>query len=270
MSQLKQAAKTVFSELFTGLMGDEEGMVQLTTRKGPAHGLRFRLDLKTRLEYSYWFGTYDLHILQRIAAVCKPGWIAWDCGTYLGYYTCFFARLVGPTGWVHAFEPDPCNLARTQRNVKLNGFSNVSFLNAAIGQPCGEIDLLVSANTNSHLPGVYIGADRESYEQIEKTDSVLRVRCISLDDALFVEGAKPPNIIKLDIEGAEGMALAHSGRLCREVRPVFILELHNPECDQAAWNWSREYGYSLTSVASGELLTRAEDVGGTLLCSPGA
>jgi FkbM family methyltransferase len=242
--------------------------VTLATQTGPAAGLRFQLDLQGRLEYAYWSGTYDREILEKIAALAKPGWTAWDCGTYLGYYTCFLARLVGPTGKVCAFEPDPTNFARTQRAVALNGLTNVSLIQAAIGESSGEIDLLVNAGTNSHLPGVYVGADRESYARKEKHETVIKVRCLSLDDAYFAEGAARPDIIKIDIEGAEMLALPQTRRLCREVRPLFVLELHNPECDRAAWDWSQEQGYSLQSIATGRTLTRAEDVGGTLLCSP--
>jgi FkbM family methyltransferase len=268
MPRLKQLAKAVVGEVLTTTLGDRNGRVTLTTRKGPAAGLRFQLDIKKRQEYAYWFGTYDLPILQQIAALVKPGWTAWDCGTYLGYYTCFFARLVGPAGKVYAFEPDPSNLALTQRNLTLNGLSNVTMIHAAIGEPCGEMELFLNDGTNSHLPGVYVGANRETYARTETREASLKVRCLSLDDAHFVEGAGRPNIIKIDIEGAEMLALPHTRRLCREVRPYFVLELHNPECDLAAWNWSREQGYSLTSIATGRILTRPEEVGGTLLCSP--
>jgi FkbM family methyltransferase len=262
-------AKKGLSAFLTYFLGDERGLVTLTTRKGPAKGLRFGLDLRQpRMEYGYWYGSYDLRIVQAIASLCQPGWTAWDCGTYLGYYTCLFARLVGPTGRVVAFEPDPHNLERTKQNVHLNGFGNVSFEHVAIGGPFGDIDLLLSHNTNSHLPGVYVGASREDYRRIERVDSVVRVHCTSLDDAYYVRRAPRPDIIKIDIEGAESIALQYTDNLCREVRPLIILELHNPECDRAAWDWAQKQGYSIKSLDTGCILVCPEDVHGTLLCSP--
>jgi FkbM family methyltransferase len=159
-------------------------------------------------------------------------------------------------------------LQRTKQNVLLNGFRNVSFEHTAIAGPSEQIDLLVSQNTNSHLPGVYVGSSLQDYQRIERVDSVLRVRCTSLDDAYRLHHAPPPNIIKIDIEGAERIALLYTDYLCREVRPLIVLELHNPECDRAAWEWAQNQGYSLKSLDTGSIIMRPEDVHGTLLCSP--
>jgi FkbM family methyltransferase len=178
------------------------------------------------------------------------------------------ARSVGPRGRVVAFEPDPANLARTQRNVALNRLTNVSFHQAAIGAPADEVPFLLAHSTNSHLPGVYVGRSREEYAQIESIAATITVRSIGLDEAWIDLATSPPNLIKLDIEGAELMALQHADRLSRELRPIIVLELHNPECDAAAWRWAQKYDYDLQSLASGRSITHRDDVGGTLLCTP--
>jgi FkbM family methyltransferase len=266
--RVKSWIKPVFSSLVTRLWGDPEGFVKFVTRRGAGRGMVLRLDLQRRLEYGYWLGTYDQQILEAIACLCQPGWTVWDWGTYLGYYTCNFARFVGPRGHVVAFEPDPTNLARTRENVALNGFTNVTFRNAAIGTPAGEVDFVVSGNTNSHLPGMWLGATRERYGAIERVQQTIRVRCLSLDEALGADGAGRPDLVKIDIEGAEQFALPHTDKLCREVKPHIVLELHNPECDAAAWEWSRRVKYTLLSLNTGRLVERREDTEGTLLCSP--
>jgi hypothetical protein len=69
------------------------------------------------------------------------------------------------------------------------------------------------------------------------------------------------------LEGAEKQALGHAAHIFGQVRPLLLLELHNPECDQAAWNFSRYFNYELTSLDTEEVLTKAERVQGTLLCS---
>jgi FkbM family methyltransferase len=268
LPRLKHIVKPVVSAAVTSWSRDDDGQVALVTRRGPAKGLRFHVDLIRRQEYGYWLGTYDRPILQSIARLCRPGWTAWDCGTYLGYYTCFLARLVGPEGRVAAFEPDPINLARTERNVTLNGFRNVSFHHVAVGPPTGTIELRMGEHTNSHIPGVYVGASRDAYALIESVSRTITVPATSLDDAWSSGRAPRPNLIKLDIEGAELIALEHADRLCREVRPIVVLELHNPECDLAAWRWAATYDYRLQSLVTGRMLTRQEDVGGTLLCTP--
>lgn len=249
-------------------MGDENGRVLLPVLRGPAKGLRFRLDLQNRMETAYFLGTYESTIVKKIAHICQKGWTVWDCGTYLGFYTVLFAKLVGPEGRVVAFEPDPRNMLRTRENVALNKFNNVQFIHAAIGAPVGEIEFILSDNTNSHIPGSYVGATAEEYAKIERVDALIRVPCLSLDEAFLNRDIPRPQLIKLDIEGAEKEALQHAHRITSEAKPLIVLELHNPECDAAAWRFAQSVGYSLQSLTDGRVLQTPEEVGGTLLCWP--
>jgi len=268
LHKLKQNLKQgVFSSI-TKVLGDESGYVVLPTMSGPARGLRFRLNLKEFGEPPYFYGTYERSEAQAISRICQPGWVIWDCGIYLGYYTNLFSRLVGPEGCVVAFEPDYRNIERTKANLALNQFSNVKFVHAAIGAPVGEIDFVISHNTNSHIRGAYIGTDYSDYTTRERADELVRVRCISLDEAYENCEIPRPKLIKIDIEGAELSALQHVARIATQLRPIIVLELHNPECDAAAWQFSQDYKYSMQSLDRGEMVRRRSDAGGTLLCLP--
>jgi FkbM family methyltransferase len=268
MRRLRRIVKTAVAHALTAWRGDDEGLVPLTVHRGPARGLRLNLDLGTRQEFAYWLGQYDRPILERLQSVCRAGWTVWDCGTYLGFYTCVLARLVGRTGRVVAVEADPANLERTRRNAVANGFRNVVFVHAAVGGRSGETDLVVSRNTNSHLPGTWIGATRDAYARIEQQDAVIRVPAVTLDDVCYAMNLGRPHLVKLDIEGAEAEALAGAERLARDVRPLVVLELHNPECDLAAWRWAERFGYHLMSAESGRTIERSDEVSGTLFCTP--
>jgi len=250
-------------------MGDADGMVVLPVLSGPAKYLKFSLDLVRRREAYFW-GKYDRHILEQITSIVKPGWCIWDCGTYLGYYTRFFARAVRPEGAVVAIEPDPRNLKRTLHNCKLNGLSNIFPANLAIGLPLGEVEFLLSDDSNSHLPGYYVGsaeAQRQWHQRDQSLPRVL-VRSVSFDSACYVEGLPRPDLIKIDIEGAEKDALLHAARLFREVRPILVLELHNPEADAVAWRFANEFGYHMDSMKTGIRVRSRREAEGTLLCVP--
>lgn len=254
----------------TKILGDETGHVVLPTLSGPARGLRFRLNLKEFGEPPYFYGSYELNEARAIARICQPGWVVWDCGIYLGYYTNLFSRLVGVNGSVVAFEPDPRNIERTKANLALNKFRNVRFVQAAIGAPAGEIDFVISNNTNSHIQGAYIGVDYSDYATRERVDELIRVQCLSLDEAYEKPGVPRPSLIKIDIEGAELLALQHLDKITSEVRPIIILELHNPECDAAAWEFAGRANYTLESLDTGRPIKSKSEVGGTLLCRPRA
>jgi FkbM family methyltransferase len=261
---LRTLLKDTAYKAATSILGDGDGLVRLPVISGPARGLHFRLDLVHRKEAYFW-GKYDRSLIERVAPIIRPGWVVWDCGTYIGFYTGIFGRLVGPSGTVVAIEPDPRNLRRTRENMKLNGLSNIRYENVAVGKPCGEAEFLLSDNSNSHLPGYHVGGDKHKWLSAEAQLKTIRIPCLSLDQ-LYLERSLPkPNLIKLDIEGAEKDGLSFADRLVNEVRPLIVLELHNRECDAAAWHFSQNAGYRIISLDSGLPIVRKEDVMGTLL-----
>jgi Methyltransferase FkbM domain len=87
-------------------------------------------------------------------------------------------------------------------------------------------------------------------------DDLIRVRGLSLDQAYENPNVPKPDLVKLDIEGAELLALPHAEKLTSEVRPLIILELHNPECDAAAWEFAGRANYTLESLDTGQLRTK--------------
>jgi FkbM family methyltransferase len=262
--------KNAAFHILTSLKGNRNGLVCLPVMRGPAKGLRFELDLVRRQESAYFLGKYDRKILKTLHDTVQQGWVIWDVGTYLGFYTVFFNRLVGPHGKVVAIEPDPRNLERTRRNLRLNNFELPHYLPVAVGDPAGEIDFLLSDDSNSHVPGVYVGDSgmEETYRERDKEKATIRIQCKSLDQIFLGKELPPPNLIKIDIEGAELHAMQYVDRLCREIRPILILELHNRECDLAAWAFAKRVDYILFDAENGRELTRAEEVRGTLLCVP--
>lgn len=262
--------KKAVARAITALFGDDQGYAVVPVLSGPARGLRLKLNLINRLEFAYLLGKYDRDILARLTTLIQPGWTVWDCGIYLGFYTVFFARVVGHAGRVVAFEPDPQNLERSKAAAKLNGLQNVEFLPVAVGAPYGEVDFLISDDTNSHLPGVWVGAAKADYESMRKTttERVIRVQSWSLDQALEDKKIPRPDLIKIDIEGAELIALEHLQRITQLARPLILLELHNPLCDAAAWKFAQSHGYSLERIEDGAAISSQADVKGTLLCRP--
>jgi FkbM family methyltransferase len=265
---IRQTAKNLALDVLTSAWGDSDGRVTLPVIAGPGRGLRFAFDLSRRIEAAYVTGRYDVAQVRTICQLATPGMVVWDVGTYLGFYSALVSRIVGPTGKVVAFEPDPENLSRAQHNARLNSLTNIQFVHAAIGEPVGEITLIKTANTNSHIDGAFVGRDRADYatRAPEHADTVT-VPCMSLDQAYLDPTIPNPDIIKLDIEGAEQFALRHCDRLAREVGPVIMLELHNPECDSAAWDFAQETGYRLFSLETNQYFTSRSEVHGTVLCT---
>jgi FkbM family methyltransferase len=132
----------------------------------------------------------------------RQGMTVVDVGAHVGYYTLLFARLVGNQGKVFAFEPDPENFAILQQNVALNGYSNVITVQKAVSDRSGTLSLYLSSQ--------YKG-DHRIYDSHDHRTSI-EVGAVTLDEFFTDEPARI-DLIKMDIQGAEGLALRGMTRI---------------------------------------------------------
>lgn len=68
----------------------------------------------------------------------------------LGLFTLNFSRLVGATGRVHAFEPQPFIFNILAGNLALNARTNVDVHHAALGTMCVHCSKHVHTRTHAH------------------------------------------------------------------------------------------------------------------------
>ncbi len=150
-----------------------------------------------------------------VGRVVRPGDTVVDVGANIGYYTCYFARLVGPAGRVVAFEPAPDLIGILRDNVAFNGYSNVMLENKAVTDKTGPLTL-------------YMEEGRPEDNRIFKDaqDPACRsehtVEGVRLDDIPFLRD-HPPAFIKMDIQGAEIFALRGMRRVLKESPDVCVL-----------------------------------------------
>jgi FkbM family methyltransferase len=156
--------------------------------------------------------TYEPHVARQARALLRPSMRVIDLGANIGYYTLLAAARVGPTGSVAAFEPAPTNAALLARSVAANGFSNVTLFPCAVASAKTTVNLLLD-DSNGRLVGA-------------GTPGARRVQAVVLDDLLGPD--YPVDLIKMDIEGAEGMALAGMRRIIAANRPTIICEFSPP------------------------------------------
>ncbi len=141
-------------------------------------------------------GTFEPFQTELVLHLVRPGDTVIDLGAHVGYYTLLFARLVGPTGRVYAFEPDSTNFALLRHNIEANGYANVVLCPMAVSDHCRTARLFLSpSNTGDHQ--LFSSAERRPSVEVETT---------TLDR--YFEG-RPDRIalIKMDIQGCEQQAL---------------------------------------------------------------
>ncbi len=133
--------------------------------------------------------TYHRQMTNTLSNITKPSMTCVDVGANIGYFTIILSKMVGPTGKVYAFEPDPTNFGLLLRNIELNGCcSNVICERKAVSNRMGTSPLYLN---KIHNFGGHSLIGNGSYEYVPVT---------SLD---IYFGASKIDLIKLDVEGSE-------------------------------------------------------------------
>lgn len=219
------------------------GITIVTIAAGDLAGYSLALDLQN--EKDYWLGTYEPTLQRAVRILVRPGMVAYDVGANIGYISLLLARRVGAQGKVYAFEALPENLNRLRQNLALNHLTEqVTVVEGAVAEKRGMARFLVHASGG--MGKVEGSAGRE-----ERYQDSLPVKSFSLDEFVYEDGHPAPNIVKMDIEGGEVLALPGMERLLHEAGPTMLLELHGPEAAQQAWKTLSSAGYQISLMQRG-------------------
>ena len=167
--------------------------------------------------------------LQAFRDAIPPGGTVVDCGAHIGLHALVAARAVGAEGAVIALEPAPANVRALRANVEANGFANrVEVVEAAATDAPGRVRL----HLNPWLDRSGLAEPRDG------AGPSIEVRGVALGDVM---GDRGIDVAKLDVEGAEALALAGFERtLSSSPGAVLFVECH-PEAmsalgeDPAGW-----------------------------------
>lgn len=167
------------------------------------HGFAMRLDLGQFVDRTiYCTGGWEPLETRVIAAALKPGDRFVDVGANIGFFSLLALRLVGPAGRVDAIEATPSTADLLDANIALNGAGAIRVHRCAVGDREGTAHMVVhdAGNIGSNHLALDDAADAEGAPvALRRLDTLL--------------GDAPVRLIKLDIEGAEAMALRGAGAL---------------------------------------------------------
>jgi FkbM family methyltransferase len=173
---------------------------------------------------AYASGNNELPVQAVLEAHLKPGGIFYDVGANVGFFTVLAARLVGATGAVYAFEPVAENACYARLNARLNGFPWVAVIETAIAS--------VSGSGGFRLADYSGGGALATVDQPPDFRGSVSVEIASLDELVFRRGLPPPQMVKIDVEGAELAVLHGASRLLADVRPTIIYEVDDAVRDR--------------------------------------
>jgi len=220
------------------------GHSSVSVAGGGLAGVKLVLDLKT--EKDYWLGSYETELQAALRKWTKPGMVVYDVGANIGYISLLMARQVGSGGRVLAFEALPANLERLRMNLESSRLGeSITVIPAAVVDGVRPVRFLVG------LSGGMGKAEGSAGRQELPYNETIEVQGISLDQFVFEQGNPAPELVKIDIEGGEVLALPGMRRVLSEFHPVILLELHGPEAAHAAWQELVEAGYRISYMQRG-------------------
>ena len=219
-----------------------------TIANGPAAGLR--IDASGRLA-GYVLGTSDYPEQEWLVETLKPGDVFCDAGAAIGFFTLLGARLVGPEGRVVSFEPLAESAAQLRKNVGLNQFAHVEVVEAALADEPGTAALYTE-------PGRWFRS-RLLPRGVTNAHTVT-VDVTTLD--LAFARRRPPDVIKIDVEGLELEVLKGALSLINAAKPTILAEVHwlGERFSNFVSDHLAPIGYRCTTLDGDPIPTRPERI----------
>jgi FkbM family methyltransferase len=200
-----------FFELAANRVRNQDGEIQ----QGVGKGLRFNTGKSIA---GYLLGTAEPDMQAALKILVRPGMTVYDMGANVGFISMIAARLVGPQGRVVSFEPLPANARQIKYNASLNDFSHIAVREEAMSDEDGKA---VFQTTDFPTTG---RLDNGSVNEAQAGEVLVAVRRL---DAVIAEAKLPlPDLIKMDVEGAEANVLKGASQTLATARPLMLIELH--------------------------------------------
>jgi FkbM family methyltransferase len=189
-----------------------------------------------------WLGLYEYEKQKLISREVRPGSVFWDVGANVGFYSLLASGLVA-SGKVFAFEPVPRNLAYLREHLALNRVTNVEVLTIAVSDRNGASSFEIEeTGFMGHL----------------SSEGNMTVSTATLDSLVEAGRVLPPDYVKMDIEGAELLALRGASRAFQRFRPVLFLATHGREVEAECRRLLELWGYDCRNIGPKSSSDRSE------------
>lgn len=203
---------------------------------------------------------FEIELYNGIRLGLKPGKVMFELGTYCGVLTVLAARIAGDAQCVVLFEASPVSAARAQAMAAANGLPDIKVINAFVSDRSGALQDFYLIDSGA---GAAVQSADPTIASLFPQARKVEVPTLTLDEWLAENGLRP-DLIKIDIEGAEFLALKGMQNLLVTSGPDLILELHGDRMPGIGGNLHEMYallsdaGYEFLDLHSGLVQSPAE------------
>jgi FkbM family methyltransferase len=195
--------------------------------------------------------SHEQPLVHALRDLVRPGATVYDIGASIGLFAVSFARWIGERGWLYAIEPNPVCVSFLRANLAAARVRRYTILPTAVSDRREEIDFTLNYASCS------VGTIAGSSDAVAKPGHHIGIAADSLDGLVARFNLRPPDLIKLDVEGAEAQAVAGMTRTLEAHRPVVAIELHGLQPAAATLRLLGRLGYTF-SVPPDQTTTSAE------------
>lgn len=158
------------------------------------------------------FGLQETELQDIYAHWITPGGIVADVGAANGDTSLLYAKLVGDSGHVYAFEPQTESVTALMDNIRLNpGLSTrLTVINAAVAAKAAEVPNLT---------------------------------LVSIDELVATGQMQSPTFVKIDVDGPEVDVLTGMTETMEKGHPVVLVETHSGPLERACQQYLTQRGY---------------------------
>ena len=178
------------------------------------------------------YGEWCQFELDLLSGYLKDGDTVVDAGANIGTHAVAFGRLVGPTGAVHAFEPQPSLYSLLTENLIQNELRGVKAYCQALGSVTESIHIpdLPPPTVAFNFGAVPLDTWATDYHPAEMVtiDSLKLPAC---------------HLIKVDVEGMEDEVLLGAKETILKYRPVLYVECNTEDGPKKLAGVFEEFGY---------------------------
>ena len=174
----------------------------------------------------------------------KPGDVFYDIGSNIGIYTIFAANFVGKQGKIYSFEPQSVNFSRLLDNIEVNHFfDRIIPCNLALHGEKGYFDFVYSAYTPGSAHHQLIQGNKERVSGDNQKIVELKY-ATTIDDLIENKKIRPPQHVKLDVDGNEISILKGMSRLLKHTdKPKSIQVELSKDCKEEIMGFMKSNNY---------------------------
>lgn len=211
-------------------------------------------------------------VVEKVAERTKTATVFADVGAHIGYYSCI-AGIVNPDVRVFSFEMNQNLIGIVRKNIEVNKIHNATVIHGAVSDTADKV---------FYRSGTYTAGERMLYEkELAAEQNYQACENIVLDE-FFISNDIYPDLMKIDVEGAEAKVLRGATRILEKARPIIFLEVHpyklqifGDDCDDLL-QFLAGYHYEISRMQlvreKGEVLKREDTAlclgNEMLLCTP--